>query len=80
MGGEDPGPNRTQVIKPDSTTTEARTDYAYCSDRLQANCTEETRGFFGGENKGAAAACWRQNLPTVCPPSLSGGPSQGSPR
>ena len=70
-GGVD-GPNRTTVTTREKTESTARTDYGQCLDTLQRNCTAANTGLFGTD-RAAAGRCVVQNMPTACPPTLSGG-------
>jgi hypothetical protein len=73
MGGENAGPNRTKITTGDKSVTAARTDYGYCLDMLERNCTTANTGFFG-TNTSAAAQCVVDKMPKACPATLSGAP------
>ena len=72
MGGDGDGPNRTTQTTPDgNSTSTARSNYAYCADKVQTACNDLNTGWFSGVNKQAAAACTLKALPD-CPKPLPG--------
>ena len=70
-GEEPPAPNITRVKKADGTEVyTARTNRAYCEDRITQLCRDANPGLLWGTNERAAAECALREIPKTCPPDL----------
>lgn len=69
--GEETAPNVTRIKKADGTEAyTARTNRAYCEDRITQLCRDANPGMLWGTNEQAAANCALKEIPKSCPQDL----------